>query len=74
MTTRCYKDKDAFCPEPMSDLVYRLQQVLLKGDEVTLVAYQIAGNGQNPKLGNFFLDLFYFADWLSALNVGVRRF
>ena len=68
MTTRCYKDKDGFCPEPMSD------QVLLKGDEVTLVAYQIVGNGQNPKLGNFFLDFFHFAKGLSDLNVGVRRF
>ena len=54
MTTRCYKDKDGFCPEPMSD------QVLLKGDEVTLVAYHIVGNGQNPKLRIFFFRFFSF--------------
>ena len=42
----CYKGKDGFSAEPMSDIVNRCQhsqQVYLAGDKATLVAYQISG-------------------------------
>jgi hypothetical protein len=42
MTEVCRPDKFGFQPEPVSDLIYRFQQVYQERDRVTIVAFQMA--------------------------------
>ena len=60
MTDSCIKDKLGFHPEPMSDLVNRIQQMYLKRDRVTIVAYQVAGI--TVKIQNLVIFFFHFGD------------